>query len=848
MEIELPFSDNVNEILTYSREEAQRLGNQDIGPEHLFLGILRTGDGSGFNLLTSLGMDLVQLKRSLESSLRSTAIPVSAPLPMLSSTERILKFTQLEARIFHSPTADSDHMLLAILKDKSNLASELLNTFGVTYDRVRGMVEGKDSGSLLGQNEGAESDDLDEDAFSMSGMSGSKSNQPESKTPALDSFGIDLTDQARQGNLDPMVGRNREVEQVLQILGRRKKNNPVLIGEAGVGKSAIVEGLAQRIVRHEVPYEMLDKRIVSLNMASLVAGTKYRGQFEERLQKVLRELEDNRDVILFIDEIHTVIGAGGAAGSLDAANIMKPALSRGKIQCIGASTIDEYRQSVEKDAALERRFQKVLVNPTSRDETLEILKNLRKYYEEHHHVIYTDAALEACVRLTDRYVHDRQFPDKAIDAMDEAGARTHVKNVDVPDYVSSIESEIKRLDAQKADAVAQGDYKTANELRKQVKAKQNALKEANQRWRDEHEATPTIIDAETIAELIALTSGIPAQRIATGEKEKLTGMTKRLQEKVIGQDHAIDTVCRAIMRNRIGLKDPGKPIGSFLFLGPTGVGKTYLTKMLAEDMFDSRDAIIRIDMSEYMEKFSVSRLIGAPPGYVGYNEGGQLTEKVRWKPYSIVLFDEIEKAHPDVYNLLLQVLDEGCLTDSLGRKVDFKNTIIIMTSNVGSRQLKDFKQGIGFSPVSVTNHSDYAQGIVQKALNKTFSPEFLNRIDEIVYFDPLQKDSIIRIIDTEWAPIQARVEKMGYNIGISDEAKNFLAEKGYDVQYGARPIKRMIQKHVEDVVASTLMNGVPYGATIHIELNEAHDGTVCTITPGATLPIQEKETIEATGE
>ncbi|MBP5260090.1 MAG: ATP-dependent Clp protease ATP-binding subunit, partial [Paludibacteraceae bacterium] len=678
MEIELPFSDNVNEILTLSREEAQRLGNQYIGPEHLFLGILRAGEGSGFNLLTSLGLDLVQIKRSLESSLRTSESFLSDNLPMLSSTERILKFTQLEARIFHSAAADSDHMLLAILKDKSNLASELLNTFGVTYDKVRNMVDNKDNGSLLGQNEGAESDDLDEDAFSMDGAAPSNAKPSDSKTPALDSFGVDLTDQARQGNLDPMVGRYREVEQVLQILGRRKKNTPVLIGEAGVGKSAIVEGLAQRIVRHEVPYDMLEKRIVSLNMAALVAGTKYRGQFEERLQKVLRELEDNRDVILFIDEIHTVIGAGGATGSLDAANIMKPALSRGRIQCIGASTIDEYRQSVEKDAALERRFQKVLVNPTSREETLEILKNLRKYYEEHHHVIYTDAALEACVRLTDRYVHDRQFPDKAIDAMDEAGARTHVANVEVPGYVSDIETEIKRLDALKTEAVAQSDYKTASQYRNEIKHKQQELKEANQRWKDEHESVPTLIDTEKIAELIALTSGIPAQRIATGEKEKLVGMAQRLRAKVIGQDHAIDTVCKAIMRNRIGLKDPGKPIGSFLFLGPTGVGKTYLTKMLAEDMFDSRDAIIRIDMSEYMEKFSVSRLIGAPPGYVGYNEGGQLTEKVRWKPYSIVLFDEIEKAHPDVYNLLLQVLDEGCLTDSLGRKVDFRNTIIIM--------------------------------------------------------------------------------------------------------------------------------------------------------------------------
>ena len=844
-------SENYQNILRYAVEEAERLGNRYIGPEHLFLGILRAGEGNAYELMVQCGLNLNFIKKSIESNIRTNASMVGTPLPYLSSTERIFKLAELEAMAFKLEKVDSEHLLLAILKENSSIASEYLINSGITYKKLRSTIIDNNQGLFAGGmdddgippfddpaddrqgddkwapgDEYDEDDDEDEAPYRQDSAPTMARTRTRNES-AIARFGNDLTAQAAAGKLDPMIGREKELEQLLQILGRRKKNNPVLIGDPGVGKSAIVEGLAMRIAKGQVPYLLANKRIIGLNMAALVAGTKYRGQFEERLKKIMDEIANDKRIILFIDEIHTIIGAGATSGSLDAANMLKPALSRGQIQCIGATTIDEYRQNIEKDRALERRFHKVLIQPTTKDETLAILKSIKGYYESHHNVKYTDEALEACVKLTDRYVSDRQFPDKAIDILDEAGSRARLTNMSVPQGILQIEQEIAKCEQDKLQAVRNEDFALAGQFKQKGKELETQLQKAQDHWTEEAKKNVITIDAGQIAELIARNSGIPAQQIASAELDRLRRMPDELKAKVIGQDTAVDTICRSVMRNRLGLKDPNKPIGSFLLLGPTGVGKTYLTKMLAESMFASKDALIRIDMSEYMEKFSVSRLIGAPPGYVGYDEGGQLTERVRWKPYSIVLFDEIEKAHPDVYNLLLQVMDEGFLTDSLGHKVDFKNTIIIMTSNVGTKQLKDFGNGIGFTSTGPSKAAD--QAILQKALQKTFTPEFLNRIDEIVYFENLKREDIVRIINTEMKPIEERLSKMGYRIEISAEAKDFLIEKGYDRQYGARPLKRALQKYVEDAVAARLVDAQP-GETIEclkLEMTEDKKSTVC---------------------
>jgi ATP-dependent Clp protease ATP-binding subunit ClpC len=820
MENEMNYSDNVADILRYSHEEAERLGNNYIGPEHLLLAIIRSGEGKAFDVLLSLNLDLLRIKKTIESSIRtSETMMIGSNIPLLKSTEKILKFVVLEARQFGNYTADSEHLLLAILKDKTNLVSEIFSIENVSYDTVRALLEKKDIGTIDKKNmlNANDEDNEDEDSeFSSNsiGKNGKTSTfststkyaKNTSKTPALDNFGTDITKAAEEGKLDPIVGREKEIERLSQILSRRKKNNPILIGDPGVGKSAIVEGLALRIVQRKVSRILFGKRVVSLDMASIVAGTKYRGQFEERLKAILNELETNTDVILFIDEIHTLIGAGATAGSLDAANMMKPALARGLIQCIGATTLDEYRQSIEKDGALERRFQKVIVKPSTKEETLAILQNIKDRYEDHHHVTYTNEALEACVYLTDRYISDRNFPDKAIDAMDEAGSRAHLHNVSIPSNIEILETEIDEANKSKLQAVKDEDFRLANEYKDRIKELSVLLKNAKQEWEQEIKNQHVTVDANSISEVVSMISGVPVQQIAEGEFDKLRRMSAILKEKVIGQDTAIEKISKSILRNRVGLKDPNKPIGSFIFLGPTGVGKTYLAKILAEFLFDSKDAIIRIDMSEYMEKFSVSRLIGAPPGYVGYEEGGQLTEKVRRNPYSIVLLDEIEKAHPEVFNLLLQVLDEGSLTDSLGRKVDFKNTIIIMTSNIGTRQLKDFGRGVGFSTTSRLDDTEFAHSVIKKALNKSFAPEFLNRVDDVVIFEQLSKESIIKIIDIELKQVVKRIEALGYTLQLTEAAKNHIANEGYDVQYGARPLKRTIQKYVEDEIAELIIN------------------------------------------
>ena len=820
MENEISYSDNVADILRYSHEEAERLGNNYIGPEHLLLAIIRAGEGKAFDVLLTLNLDLLRIKKTIESSIRtSETVTIGANIPLLKTTEKILKFVILEARQFGFYIADSEHLLLAILKDKTNLISEIFSIENISYDTVRTIVEKKDTSGIekksMSSMDDEEMEDEDSEFTSSSieknGKTSTFANSTKytkntSKTPALDNFGTDITKAAEEGKLDPIVGREKEIERLSQILSRRKKNNPILIGDPGVGKSAIVEGLALRIVQRKVSRILFNKRVVSLDMASIVAGTKYRGQFEERLKAILNELENNSDVIIFIDEIHTLIGAGATAGSLDAANMMKPALARGLIQCIGATTLDEYRQSIEKDGALERRFQKVVVKPSSKEETLIILQNIKERYEEHHHVTYTPEALEACVSLTDRYISDRSFPDKAIDAMDEAGSRTHLYNISIPSNIEILETEIEEANQSKLQAVKDEDFRLANEYKDRIKELNVLLKKAKQEWEQELKHQHVSVDADSIAEVVAMISGVPVQQIAEGEFDKLRRMSSLLKEKVIGQDTAIDKISKSILRNRVGLKDPSKPIGSFIFLGPTGVGKTYLAKILAEFLFDSKESIIRIDMSEYMEKFSVSRLIGAPPGYVGYEEGGQLTEKVRRNPYSIVLLDEIEKAHPEVFNLLLQVLDEGSLTDSLGRKVDFKNTIIIMTSNIGTRQLKDFGRGVGFSTESRLNDTQYAQSVIKKALNKSFAPEFLNRVDDVIVFDQLSKESILKIIDIELREVVKRIESLGYTLQLTEAAKNHIATEGYDVQYGARPLKRTIQKYIEDEIAELIIN------------------------------------------
>ena len=804
------FSQRIKDVLGYSKEEAIRLGNNQVSPEHLLLGILRQGEGAAINALLQLGADLNDLKRQIERSVR-TDINISPKeidhVPMQKSTERVMRLVFLEAKSLKSTTICTEHLLLALLRDEASSVNDILKSFHLDYSTVKSKL------STQVIEDKADDYSNDDDDEHRTPFGGGKSSQPTgsktaSDTPVLDNFGIDLTKACEEGRLDPIVGRETEIERIAQILSRRKKNNPILIGEPGVGKSAIAEGLAMRIVNRKVSRVLFGKRVVSLDLASIVAGTKYRGQFEERMKAILNELSKNTNVILFIDEIHTIVGAGGATGSLDAANMLKPALARGEIQCIGATTLDEYRQHIEKDGALERRFQKVIIDPTSAEETLEILNNIKEKYEDHHNVTYTPEALDACVKLTNRYIPDRHLPDKAIDALDEAGSRVHISNIVVPKRIIDLEKEIEETRKEKYQAVKNQNFELAASFRDKEKEMLEKLELEKQNWENELSRNRVTVDEEKVAEVVAMMTGIPVQRIAQTEGNRLLRMGEELKQKVVGQEEAIQKVVKAIQRNRAGLKDPNKPIGTFIFLGPTGVGKTQLAKVLSKYLFDSVDNLIRVDMSEYMEKFAVSRLVGAPPGYVGYEEGGQLTEKVRRKPYSVVLLDEIEKAHPDVFHLLLQVLDEGLLTDSLGRKIDFKNTIVIMTSNIGTRQLKDFGMGVGFNTSSrVASQNDYAKSVIQNALKKTFAPEFLNRIDDVILFNSLSKEDISTIIDIELKGLFDRIFALGYSIELTSEAREYIIEKGYDIQFGARPLKRAIQKYLEDPLAELLIRG-----------------------------------------
>jgi len=828
------FSQRIKDVLAYSKEEAIRLGNNEIAPEHLFLGILREGEGIAIDILISLGANLYELRKDIESEIAPTGpikITNTDNIPLLKSSERILKLVYLEAKALKKNIIDTGHLLLAILKDENSIVTRILNDHNITYEKVKDQImkeNNVDEDIDLPEIKDEYSQDDDEPSpfgHKSSGSESSRSSSSTSETPVLDNFGYDLTKAAEENKLDPIVGREKEIERLAQILSRRKKNNPILIGEPGVGKSAIVEGLALRIVNRKVSRVLFGKRIIALDLAAIVAGTKYRGQFEERMKAILNELARTNNVILFIDEIHTIVGAGGATGSLDAANMLKPALARGEIQCIGATTLDEYRQYIEKDGALERRFQKVMVEPTSIEETIEILNNIKERYEDHHNVIYTPAAIEACVKLTNRYITDRHLPDKAIDALDEAGSRAHISNIVVPQRILDLEKKIEETKAEKIKSVKNQDFEKAAKFRDKEKELLELLEEEKQKWEKELIKNRVVVDEHQVAEVVAMMTGIPVQRIAQTEGARLLKMADELKSRVIGQSEAVEKVVKAIQRNRAGLKDPNRPIGSFIFLGPTGVGKTQLAKELAKYLFDSIDNLVRIDMSEYMEKFSVSRLIGAPPGYVGYEEGGQLTEKVRRHPYSVVLLDEIEKAHPDVFNILLQVLDDGQLTDSLGRKVDFRNTIIIMTSNIGTRQLREFGQGIGFMTKAKQEQSnEYAKSVLLNALQKTFAPEFLNRIDDVVIFNSLSKEDIFKIIDLELKGLFDRIESMGYKAKISDEAKEFLAEKGYDPQFGARPLKRVIQKYIEDKLAESIIKAeVSEGDSIFIDYDKNND-------------------------
>lgn len=804
------FSTQVKEIISFSREEALRLGNDFIGTEHLLLGLIREGENMAVKILKNLNVDLYELRKEVELAIKDKTgknIANINSLPLTKQAEKVIRVTVLEAKALKSPTVETEHLMLSILKNKENIATQILNQFDVDYDLFRnelGMVKSNDVRSEYTDDA---DDDFEDERKSYQQKTKVQSSGAKSKTPVLDNFGRDITKLAEMGTLDPIVGRDEEIERVSQILSRRKKNNPILIGEPGVGKTAIVEGLALRIVQRKVSRVLFDKRVVSLDLAALVAGTKYRGQFEERMKAIMNELEKNRDVILFIDEIHTIVGAGGASGSLDASNIFKPALSRGELQCIGASTLDEYRMYIEKDGALDRRFQKVLVEPPSVDETIQILKNIKSKYEDFHNVIYEQDAIDACVKLSDRYVTDRLLPDKAIDVMDEVGARVHLKNINVPNEIVELEKKIEDIKQEKNKVVKSQRFEEAASLRDSEKRLQEELEKAKAHWEEESKHKRYPIDEEAIAEVISMMTGIPVKRMVQAETEKLRRMTEDLKGSVVGQDEAIQKIVKAIQRNRVGLKDPKKPIGTFIFLGPTGVGKTELARALARYMFDSDDALIRIDMSEYMEKFTVSRLIGAPPGYVGYEEGGQLTEKVRRKPYSVVLLDEIEKAHPDIYNILLQVLDDGQLTDGLGRKVDFKNSLIIMTSNIGVRQLKDFGEGVGFATSARQMSSDENnKAVIEKALKRTFSPEFLNRIDDVMIFNSLSKENIFAIIDILMKGVMKRLSSLGFTLELTEEAKGFIAEKGYDQQFGARPLHRAIQKYLEDPLAEEILN------------------------------------------
>ncbi|MBB2147257.1 AAA domain-containing protein [Pedobacter sp. LMG 31464] len=823
--MEAKFSPQVKDVISFSREEALRLGHDYIGAEHLLLGLIREGDGMAIKILRSLGVDTAKLRRSIEEAVRGTSsVTVNlGNIPLTKQAEKVLKITYLEAKIFKSDLIGTEHLLLSILRDDDNIASQILLQYSVTYEIFKQEVEVnkngfRDEAQGGGTAGGGDDDFQEEESFSAP----KKVSDIKSKTPVLDNFGRDLTRAAEEGRLDPIVGREKEIERVSQILSRRKKNNPILIGEPGVGKSAIAEGLALRIVQRKVSRVLFNKRVVTLDLASLVAGTKYRGQFEERMKAVMNELEKSTDVILFIDEIHTIVGAGGASGSLDASNMFKPALARGEIQCIGATTLDEYRQYIEKDGALDRRFQKVMIEPATPDETIEILNRIKEKYEEHHGVTYTDEAINACVALTSRYITDRFLPDKAIDALDEAGSRVHLTNIHVPENIITIESKIEDIKIEKNKVVKSQKYEEAAKLRDTEKNLLEELDRAKAEWEAETKTKRYEVTEDNVAEVVSMMTGIPLQRVGQTDSVKLLNMYETVAEKIIGQDEAIKKLTKAIQRTRAGLKDPKKPIGSFIFLGPTGVGKTELAKELARFMFDSDDSLIQIDMSEYMEKFAVSRLVGAPPGYVGYEEGGQLTEKVRRKPYAVILLDEIEKAHPDVFNILLQVLDEGQLTDSLGRKVDFRNTIIIMTSNIGARQLKDFGQGVGFSTSAKTNQTDAnSRGVIENALKRAFAPEFLNRVDDVVVFNSLGKDEIFKIIDIELKSLFGRVHNLGYEVKLTDGAKDFIADKGFDIAFGARPLKRAIQKYLEDPIAEEILKGeIHDGDTLEIDYDK----------------------------
>ncbi|WP_338376661.1 ATP-dependent Clp protease ATP-binding subunit [uncultured Flavobacterium sp.] len=837
------FSPRVKDVITYSKEEALRLGHDFIGTEHLILGILRDGSGKAMTILNSLAIDFNHLRKKVEvlSPANSTGIQNNDKknLHLTRQAERAIKTTFLEAKLYNSSAVSTAHLLLCILRNENDPTTKLMKKLKIDYETVKenyiAMINNEEDfienlPKAESYNDDSGQDDGIKDSAFNNPTSGNKTTK-KSKTPVLDNFGRDLTEMAEEGKLDPVVGREKEIERVSQILSRRKKNNPLLIGEPGVGKSAIAEGLALMIIKKKVSRVLFNKRVVTLDLASLVAGTKYRGQFEERMKAVMNELEKNDDIILFIDEIHTIVGAGGATGSLDASNMFKPALARGEIQCVGATTLDEYRQYIEKDGALERRFQKVIIEPTSVDETITILHNIKGKYEDHHSVTYTDEAIEACVKLTNRYMTDRFLPDKAIDALDEAGSRVHITNIDVPKQILDLERQLEEVRDLKNSVVKKQKYEEAAKLRDDEKRIEKDLAIAQEKWEEDAKNNRIEVSEDNVADVVSMMTGIPVNRIAQTESNKLAHLPELIQGKVIGQNDAVSKIAKSIQRNRAGLKDPNKPIGSFIFLGQTGVGKTQLAKVLAKELFDSEDALVRIDMSEYMEKFAISRLVGAPPGYVGYEEGGQLTEKVRRKPYSVVLLDEIEKAHPDVFNMMLQVLDDGHLTDSLGRKIDFRNTIIIMTSNVGARQLKDFGQGVGFGTASkVAQADDHSKGIIENALKKAFAPEFLNRIDDVVVFNALEKEDIDKIIDIEMDKLYLRIKDLGYTLNLSEKAKDYIADKGFDKQFGARPLKRAIQKYVEDALAEEIITSkIHEGDEIFMDLDEDKQELTVTI-------------------
>lgn len=830
------FSPKVKDVIAYSKEEALRLGHDFIGTEHLMLGLLRKGEGKAIEILNALDINLDHLRKKIEGlspiNPSNNFMNEKKSLHLTRQAEKALKTTFLEAKLYQSESVNTAHLLLCILRNENDPTTKLLQNFDASYDDVRNIFKNQfiDEEIELPKAENSSDDDFEtQKSNPFEQPKGDASSQKKSKTPVLDNFGRDLTRLAEEGKLDPVVGRKKEIERVSQILSRRKKNNPMLIGEPGVGKSAIAEGLALRIIQRKVSRILFNKRIVSLDLASLVAGTKYRGQFEERMKALMNELEKNDDIILFIDEIHTIVGAGGATGSLDASNMLKPALARGEIQCIGATTLDEFRTNIEKDGALERRFQKIIIEPTSVEETIQILHNIKDKYEDHHNVNYTDEAIEACVKLTNRYMTDRFLPDKAIDALDESGSRIHITNIVVPKEVLSLEAQLEKIKEDKTAAVNRQKYEEAARLRDDEKRVEGMLIVEQKKWEDASKLNREIVTEDNVAEVVSMMTGIPVNRVAEAESHRLHDLPNLIKGKVIGQDEAVSKVVKAIQRNRVGLKDPNKPIGSFIFLGQTGVGKTQLAKVLATELFDNEDALVRIDMSEYMEKFAISRLIGAPPGYVGYEEGGQLTEKIRRKPYAVVLLDEIEKAHPDVFNMLLQILDDGHITDSLGRKIDFRNTIIIMTSNIGSRQLKDFGAGVGFGTASKNAQADSnAKSVIENALKKSFAPEFLNRIDDVVVFNALEREDIHSIIDIELKKLILRIEDLGYKLTLTNEAKDYIADKGFDKQYGARPLKRAIQKYIEDALAEEIVNSqLKEGDSIHMELNK--DKTELTI-------------------